>query len=55
MLAAITKIAKAGCTLGSTTKERSKKVRKGRVIRVTIKARTKTTKSVGLVVSRGRR
>ena len=55
VLAAITKIAKAGCKLGSTTKARSKKVRKGRVIRITIKARTKTTKSVGLVVSRGRR
>jgi len=55
VLAAITKLARAGCKLGSTTHARSKKVHKGRVIRLTIKAHTKTTKSIGLVVSRGRR
>jgi hypothetical protein len=53
VLAAVTKLAKAGCRLGSTTKARSKKVRKGRVIRLTIKAGTKTTNSIGVVVSRG--
>jgi len=49
------KLAKAGCLRAKTSKVRSQKTRKGRFVRFTRKAGTRTAKPVGIVLSRGRR